>query len=293
MDIDNRHGKALGGALLGWVGAILLVVSCSASGPEPSDGGIAEGSSAHSLKVGDLTREYRVYRPASITDPAPLVLVFHGFGGNAAMIQEQLGWDQAADRHGFVVVYPEGIEQAFNAGTCCGNAADSKVDDVAATHAMVDEVARTVPIDTDRLYAAGFSNGGMMSYRLACESDRFAAVGPVAGPQLVDCAEQRPISVMHIHGTADTVVSAEGNQSSTGIQVPPVKDVVADWRTSMACKPATETTAGNVRTSAAACPAGRNVDLIIIEGFGHDWPTSDDGLDATETLWQFFASHSR
>ncbi|HEU5102432.1 MAG TPA: PHB depolymerase family esterase [Roseiflexaceae bacterium] len=251
---------------------------------------LEEGSSARSLPVGDLIRNYRVYRPQGITAPAPLVLVFHGYGGSAAMTERQRGWNQAADRHGFVVIYPDGIEQGFNGGRCCGNAAERGVDDVAAAHAMIDEVTRIVPVDVSRIYAAGFSNGAVMTYRLACESDRFAAVGPVAGLQLVDCATPRPTSILHIHGTADTTISVGG---APNFQAAPINEVLAEWRTNLACAPATETRTGNLRTSTASCPDNRDIDLITIDGLGHSWPTQADGLDATETLWRFFARHQR
>ena len=130
-----------------------------------------------------------------------------------------------------------------------------------------------------------------MSYRLACESDRFAAVAPVAGNQMVECSDRGAVSVLHIHGTADPVVPAEGSDGSSGWPAAPVAEVLSGWRTALSCAPATEEIAGRIVTSIAACPEGRNVDYITVDGLGHTWPTDADGLNATEAIWQFFATH--
>ena len=271
----------------------LLAESCGSS-DATTDRTAPPGSSSRPVTVNDTTRNYRLYRPEGITGPAPLVLVYHGWLESVAMTEEQRGWKQAADRHGFVVVFPEGVGESFNAGWCCGTAQSRGVDDVAAAHAMIDDVARTVRVDRRRIYAAGFSNGGMMAYRLACESDRFAAVGPVAGTQVVGCARRRPTSILHIHGAADTLVplgGAEGSADEPG--PPPIARVVDGWRSGMRCAPPSVTTTGALRTSESRCPGGRDVDLITIRGLDHVWPIRSMGLDATETVSRFFARHGR
>ena len=208
-------------------------------------------------------------------------------------MEQSFGWDEEADRNAFVVVYPDGRIHCSNAGTCCGTSVETGVDDVAAAEAMIDDVSAAIAVDPDRVYVTGFSNGGMMSYRLACESARFAAIAPVAGTQLVDCTDRSTASVLHIHGPADTVVPAGGSDADPVCTRP--------------------------RRSRRSCPAGATSWLLTghrgnrwqnhhlrrnLSGrarrrlhqrrrLHHAWPTETDGLDATGTIWQFFADHRR
>ena len=289
------------------LGVALLAAGCSSTpGATASQDGapsnsqqagivqLAEGSSARTVTVDGTTRHYLAYRPAGLNGPAPLVLAFHGYGGSAEGMEQSFGWDEEADRNAFVVVYPDGTDRSFNAGTCCGTSVETGVDDVAAAEAMIDDVSAAIAVDPDRVYVTGFSNGGMMSYRLACESARFAAIAPVAGTQLVDCTDRSTASVLHIHGTADTVVPAGGSDADPSVyQAPSIEEVMSGWRDFLGCSPATEETGGRTITSAATCPDGRDVDYISVDGLDHAWPTETDGLDATGTIWQFFADHRR
>ena len=137
-----------------------------------------------------LKRTALVRVPGQVAErrPLPVVLNFHGGAGNAVGQQRYVHMDAIADREGFIVVYPNGtgvLEDrllAWNAGTCCGMAAREETDDVGYVRALLDELARRLPVDSARVYATGLSNGAMMSYRLAAElSDRIAAIAPVAG----------------------------------------------------------------------------------------------------------------
>src|SRR4051812_5775513 len=135
-------------------------------------------------------RTYEIHLPNGRApgEPAPLVLVFHGGGANAANAMRMSGMNAKSDAEGFIVAYPNGTGPrrdsflTWNAWRCCGLALERKVDDVAFVRALVDEVARRYPVDRKRVYATGFSNGGMLTYRLGCElGDVFAAIAPVAG----------------------------------------------------------------------------------------------------------------
>lgn len=251
---------------------------------------VALGSSERWVTVAGRNRQYRVYRPARLPAKAPLVLVFHGYSMSAAQVEQSFGWDQLADAEGFLVVYPQGLDGGFNAGGCCGTSSVTNVDDVGATLAMVDDVAAQVPLDAARLHVTGFSNGGALAYRLACETDRFAAFGPVAGGLVVDCPDAAPTSILHIHGLADPVVPFDGG---TVVWQTPVTNVLADWRARDQCAAPAISDTGRTHLSAATCPAGREVDLLTIDGLQHAWPTKADGVDATATLWAFFKRHPR
>ena len=128
----------------------------------------------------------------------------------------------------------------------------------------------------------------MLAYSLACNTGTFAAIGPDSATQLDGCTAPHPTSVMHIHGTADRLIRYDGERGLGVAQIdgPSVPDLNASWRNVDRCPPPAVTTDGSVTTSASDCPDGRSVVLITVDGGGHEWPSF-----ATQTLWQFFASH--
>jgi polyhydroxybutyrate depolymerase len=223
---------------------------------------------------------------------AGLVVVLHGGFGNAEQAERSYGWDQLADSEKFVVVYPDGVNRAWNVngGGCCGKPAREGVDDVAFISAAVADVAKNVSINAGHVYATGMSNGGMMSYTLACDTTLFAAIGPVSGTQVDPCRSPHPASVMAIHGTADPLIPYGGGpgRGFAYINGPPVLDLNTFWRKVDQCEAPAATTSGSVTTSTAGCPDNRSVALITIDGGGHHWPNF-----ATAKLWQFFAAHPR
>ncbi|MBJ7336836.1 PHB depolymerase family esterase [Mycolicibacterium sp.] len=284
--------------------AVLALAGCVAPGSaEPV--GFTPGSTAHAMTFGGLDRGYRLYIPDGVSSPAPLVVMLHGGFGSAAQAERAYGWDELAKNAKFVVAYPDGVGRAWNVGGCCGRPGRDHVDDVGFVSEVVADVSAHVGIDPARIYATGISNGGMMTYALACNSDRFAAIGPVAATQLDACPAPRPTSVLHIHGTADRMIRYDGGPGDgvARIDGPPVLDVNAFWRNVDQCSMPAVTTGGPVSTSTAACPDGRSVALITIDGAGHQWPGSQlvregadpptQTLNATSTLWSFFAAHSR
>ena len=263
-----------------------------------------------SLQSGGLARTYQLYTPPDLTTAAtvPLVVVLHGGFGHGAGAERLYHWDAAARKHGFVVVYPDGIGRSWNAGICCGSAARRNVDDVGFLAALVQRLEDQNRVDPHRVYVTGMSNGAMMAYRMACEAPfPIAAIGPVAGTLGVACDRARPTSVLHIHGSADRNVPFGGGvgigfDRSPRLAVP---EALARWRDLDHCATAVTTTAGTVATQLAQCAGGRVVELITVAGAGHQWPSGDRGtvqsilgmpldvpstaLDATETLWTFFA----
>lgn len=267
------------------------------------------------VSAGGLTRSYRLHRPAGLGREVtvPLVLMLHGGFGTAAQAQAAYGWDAAAERHGFVVAYPDGVGRSWNAGVCCGPARDAGVDDVGFLWALVQAVGAAEGVDPDRVYATGMSNGAMMAYRLACDLPGcFAAIGPVAGSLMLSCPHPPPTSLLHIHGLADHNVPFAGGIGSRAREPqarPPVPGIIEAWRRAAACGPVAVTEAPPVRTETAVGPDGVEVALITVAGAGHQWPGGrpaaprlvrmlrldqpSAALDATEVLWSFFAAHPR
>ena len=296
----------------------LGLIACSGHvlSESPSAGATAaipSGSSVGSIVSDGRVRAYRLYVPANLpaSSPAPLVVFLHGGFGDGAQAEGAYGWDAAADANGFVVLYPDGISKAWNGGTCCGAPQAQDIDDVGFIEDLVGHIETLLPIDTSRVFATGISNGGIMAYRLACETTLFAAIGPDSATQLVPCTGAQPTSVIAIHGLDDSRVPfAGGLGSGVGhVDGPSVPSVIAAWRAVDGCGDPTSSTNGPVTSSLATCNDDRAVELITIAGAGHQWPGGkamnpvvaavldldqpSDALDATAVMWSFFAAHPR
>jgi polyhydroxybutyrate depolymerase len=271
-------------------------------------GGSSAAADEH-VTVGGLDRTYHVYVPERRAQSPPLVVVLHGGFGSGAQAEAAYGWDPMADSNGFVVLYPDGLQRAWNAGDCCGQPRARGIDDVAFIEAAIRATARAYATDPERLYVTGMSNGAMMTYRLACESALpIAAIAPVAGTLTVACEHPQRISVLHLHGLADRNVPIDGGFGSGFARVSyrPVAAGIAAFRKADDCAVPVTTTAGSVTTARSSCANGKSVALTTIAGAGHQWPASvrpparatailrldapSTVLDATELIWSFFAA---
>ncbi|MFZ2125301.1 MAG: PHB depolymerase family esterase [Candidatus Saccharimonadales bacterium] len=260
------------------------------------------------IKIDNIDRTYTIYTPAKITYPAPMVVMLHGGYGSGAQAKQTYGWDQQADKYNFIVVYPDGFEKSWNTGgNCCGQAAKQNIDDVKFISTMLQKITSEIDIDKSRIYATGISNGGMLSYTLACNTDTFAAIGPVSATLLDNCNSPKPLSVIAIHGTLDKMIPYDGSEGSgtQKIDGPPILNLNATWRSINTCKSPSINTEGDVITSIANCIDNRSVELITINGAGHQWPGSmpnklaqrllhtdspSTAINATDTIWHFFAA---
>ena len=159
----------------------------------------------------DVIRSYYMSYPNNAIGSTPLIINMHGFGSNAQEQQFYSEMDQIAHSENIAVVYPEGLNNAWNVFTFWDG---NSYDDVGFISAIIDDIAENFNIDLNRIYACGMSNGGYMSYRLACDlSSKIAAFGSVTGNFMInteenDCLDQdREIPIIHFHGTADEVVN--------------------------------------------------------------------------------------
>ncbi len=257
------------------------------------------------LTVGGLPRTFDVHLPANY-DPSkatPVVLNFHGLGSNAGQQQAYSKMIAKSDAEGFIAVHPEGTgaRQSWNAGYCCEAAVQNNTDDVAFVRAMLDELESRLCVDKDRVFAAGMSNGGFMSHRLACDlSDRIAAVAPVAGYNVTQaCAPGRAVPVLHFHGTSDQTVPYEAGANG----FPGVRPSLEAWAQRNGCG---ATPSESFRMADAhcdswpSCSGGSEVILCTIDGGGHTWPGAiaipqlgftSAAISATDTMWDFFERH--
>jgi polyhydroxybutyrate depolymerase len=289
------------------------------------------GDHASTLQFAGMERPYTLHVPAGYdaSTPTPLVINLHGFLSNYMEQPGLTGMSELADREGFMVVYPNGAGEpvAWNGGDCCAFGATDQ-DDVAFISALLDAIGEQTCVDTARVYATGYSNGGFLSHRLACElSDRVAAVATVAGVLGVPdeaCQPDRDVPVFMIHGDADMTVPYAGG-SPGGFELlypdqdPPVFRSAAAtaefWRTHDGCDATTTTSfmMGDATCeSYAGCDEGSQVTLCTIAGGGHTWPGGDPmafqgvvaglmistlvgvtstSMNASEQIWDFFSAH--
>jgi polyhydroxybutyrate depolymerase len=235
-----------------------------------------------------------VHHPAAARAGAPLVVVLHGAGGSSADVRTGLGWDGLADRAGFVMAYPDGLDHTWNAGACCGGARDRRVDDVGFLDGLVATVRDAD--HTGPVYAVGFSNGAMMTYAWACaRPGALAGIGPVAGALVAWCPSPSPLTVVAVHGAADDRVPVGGGRGVFDEVFPSLDASLAPFRAAAACPaaaPAGTRAAPPAHVDSRDCADGRRVVSDVVDGLPHAWPgagpnagTSDGPLDATGFLW--------
>ena len=258
-----------------------------------------------------IQRNYILYIPELYdgSSDVPLVLNFHGFGSNANEQMFYGDFRDIADTEGFLLVHPEGTtfigNQFWNVGF---PGLSSTVDDVGFTEALIDELATLYAIDLDRVYATGMSNGGFMSFLLACQlSEKIAAVASVTGSMTQDtfddCNAQLPTPVLQIHGTEDDVVSYNENNLSL-----PIPDVISYWVDHNNCETTpTTTTLPDVDVSDGSTieysvyedgDNGITTEHMKVIGGGHTWPGSilnsagtNQDIDASMEIWLFFSRY--
>ncbi len=287
--------------------------------PSFPTGEVKPGSYKRQIKVGETKRSYYFHVPQKIdrSSPAPVVLAFHGAGMDGQIMQIFSGLSKKADQEGFIVVYPNGtglgdILLTWNAGKFPWNN-EREPNDVRFVSNLLDDLETVVRMDPKRVYATGMSNGGMMTYRLAAElGDRIAAIAPVAGCMVCEVKmPKRPMPILHIHGTKDTLVPFRGTKSkSDRFRFGDVEETsLKPWREINDCDadakvaelPRTSDAWKVVRKEYAAPRTGAEVILYLVEGGGHTWPGMNFhaffcgevtyNIIANDLIWDFFRRH--
>lgn len=272
----------------------------------------------------DHTWTYHLYRPEKTQEKAaPLVVVFHGAGGNGRDYLSKNGWVAMSERAGFVVVAPDGLPalprlppnfrlnpRLWNSGQLNPQSARTKIDDVAFVAALLDDIAKQTPIDSQRVYATGHSNGAGMAYRVGgLLSDRFTAVATVMGLNSTpDARPARALPTLTLLGTHDPLNPLEGGvrqlpwgQSTT----PPVAQGIGAWAKSLGCVEPAITASDDLALRIDkydGCRDGATYTIWYIKGQGHAWPGGQasglpesvmgpnlKSVNATDVIWQFFA----
>ena len=259
------------------------------------------------MDSGGLQREFFIYIPDSLLNEteitSPAVINFHGGDGYAEYEMEYTGFRELSEDENFIAIYPQGTvaENKGSTGWFTGLGCDTEaVCDVEFISELIDNLVNDFYVDASRIYASGFSNGGFMIYSLACYlSDKVAAFGPVAGLMYTEeydnCTPQRPLPIIHIHGSADSAIPISGNEYAVGFN-----NVLDYWSNHNQCASTIIADgidangdgyawSNEIRTD---CNANVELSFYRLDGFDHEWPNRDglgfdDDIDAASTIWEF------
>jgi polyhydroxybutyrate depolymerase len=285
-----------------WIVSILaigIILICSGCSRIITVGGGSSSFEKGTFRFNGLKRSYLIQVPAgSKTEPMPLILALHGGGGTArSMCAMPGGLAEPARKAGYLLVCPNGVDRHWNDGRNIQTwrAHAEGIDDAGFLIALIDHLSLQYPIDQERIFASGISNGGQMSYRLACErSDRIRAIAPVVASMAItlDCDPTDPVSILIINGTEDPLVPYDGGEIRAlrrGLgTVRPTSEVLQFWAGYNHCEVEAKRSQEPDRSPEDGtriwrleydgCSSDTHVILYEIEGGGHTWPGANQYL---------------
>ncbi len=276
------------------------------------------GSKKQSIELGGSTREYLLHlsRSHDSSENLPLVIALHGYTDNPRLMEFYSGLSRKSDREGFVVVYPYGTKNdtdknlSWNGGSCCGNGVLSNVEDVQFINSLTDELIEKYKIDPERIYIAGFSNGGLLAHRIASETpERYKAIAVVSGaiggkvykklPPYIIPNPKKPVSMLLMHGMKDSRIPYKGglNNSKDG-EFKSFKESSELWIQNNNCKGSLKTeNKVSINESFENCENETRVELYSVKESGHMWfggigelfkNLKGESISATSIIWSFF-----
>jgi len=288
---------------------------------------LSSGNHNISMTVDGLERSYILHVPPAANQPLPLIIVLHGTYGTGRKMEFGLGFDPYADQRGFYVAYPDAYQNPgerqtarWNDGRGTLESSYAGIDDVKFIVSMVDDIAANVPLDKSRVFVTGASNGGMMTYRLGCEtSGIFAGIASIIGnipePIFNSCNPTTPLNFLAINGDADPIIPFNGGEVCAdtsrlfceGGWVRSQPESLAKFAAANGCEIAPQSvilpTLMDDGTSIeeqtyANCSSGAQVKAYVIHNGGHTWPPRESqvrsggqataNLDATKVIVEFF-----
>ena len=276
------------------------------------DGDIAiQNAEQCEMTRGGFFREFIQYIPQSLNENgenAPIVFVLHGYTSYDDWIFDYSNFETEADEHGFILIYPQGTiyqptgETHWNVG---GWTSQSTTDDIDYIDSIIDYLDGNYRVNLNRIYSTGMSNGGFMSYVLACQlSHRIAGIASVTGSMtnqtFDECDAKHPMPVMQIHGAKDNTVPFEGNDN-----MKPIDDVMEFWVNYNACNVTPSETIiedsdgdglGGTLSVYNGCMNDVSVELYYLDGLRHQWPslkgTRVFDIDSASVIWEFFSKYN-
>ena len=298
-----------------WISAGAVLVGALLS-MEGAMAAASAGDEQVTVQVGALARTCVVHLPPAYDgrQSLPLVIALHGSRGSGKGMAAYTGLSALADEHGFIAAYPDGIVEPHSWNSLFGRVPGGTgvlgddIDDVAFIRALIDSLHASRHTDPGRVFVCGFSSGAYMSYRAAVKlPDKIAAAGIVCGSLGTKSVDGKPvpvtipipaapISLIHIGGGRDGAVKLGGAQTPKNLFKPAAACVEFFGRADGCVLPGKETRDaehGVARTLYTGGRAGTEVELVIVDRSGHQWPTLKEGLSANEELWGFFARHGK
>jgi len=297
---------------------ILLSACKKDKSPTDDDNPVTVFRFTDTIIVDGLERTFIVNLPPNYNNAADfsLVIAMHGGGGSGRQFDSTSRLSTKANAENFIIVFPDGNKGAgplgirtWNAGGCCGAAVTNNVNDVKFIRNLIDELVANYKINPKKVYATGHSNGGMLSYRLACEAaDKIAAIAPngCSMSLLSPCNASRPVPVLHMHSVLDTQVPYMGGVG-TGISntyFPPLDSVLNVWSNRNGCNNSPQIVVNNSQyklTRWNSCSNNGSIQYYLTQDGGHGWPGGLPGgpnsdvpsvvIDANNLLWNFFQQH--
>lgn len=282
-----------------------------------SDKLTSPGDYIQSIQVGDLTRYFKVHIPKSYngSKKVPLLFALHGGGGDMEVQSNDKYYLQISksESEGYIVIFPNGYSEfksgkfaTWNAGNCCAQARDKNVDDIAFFKSLISFAKDKMMIDENKIFSTGMSNGGMMSYRLACElSDQIKGIGAVAGTDNTkECHPKNPVSILHIHAKDDDHVLFNGGLGPKALskkgetEFNSVTNTINKWVDFNGC-PKTSKRVLDINGAYcdlySPCKNGTEVKLCVTETGGHSWPGGEKprggapskAIIANDIIWDF------
>ena len=309
---------------------ILLIVSCGGGGSSSSvDSSPSNDSNNNSNSISETCEQqqtnllrcdfihqgldrYYLIQPShpEAEGESSIILNLHGYGSNALAQMQYTGLNNYTNskENNFILIHPQGapLNTALTSSASHWNSGawtiGSTVDDVDFIDTIINLVSEKYNINVNRIYSTGMSNGGFMSYHLACNlSSKIAAIASVTGSMskqtYESCNPEHPTPVLQIHGTLDGTVPFDGN-SAIGME--PIEKVMTYWQEYNSCniEPAISVTdffelgSSVEHWQYSNCLNGVQVELYKIGGMWHTWPQEDRfGISASQTIWDFFNTY--
>tara|TARA_A100001015_G_scaffold293719_1_gene370658 strand:+ start:2159 stop:3055 length:897 start_codon:yes stop_codon:yes gene_type:complete len=283
-----------------WLILIILLASCNqtntSSSPDNKNNCSNSTTTGYQTIIQDnVTREYILYIPSnySATTATPLVINFHGFGGCANTYELETSMTIQAEANNFILAYPQGIIRAkssteWDPDTSSNNINDS---DLAFVEVLINQISAQYNIESSRIYATGYSNGGMMAYGLACnKSNLIAGIGVVSGTMLQNtinnCSPTHPTALINFHSTADSVLPYSGNTN-----FPSVATAINYWKTynniPTANESETDIDSNTKKYTYSGGTNGVSIEHFEITNGGHIWFSQ-----ASSSIWAFLSNYN-
>jgi polyhydroxybutyrate depolymerase len=272
--------------------AIVAVLAALVAHPLPAGASEdAPGTTKHTIAMGGWDRPYLLHLPSGrpAGKPLPLIVAMHGGLNDPEYVRRQSGLDAVADAQGYAVAYPEGFLGTWNAGACCSFARWAGIDDMAFLDKLIDTLVEQGVADRRRVFMTGFSNGGGMAYRYACQrAERLAGIAVVSGALAIGCTPAKPVSVLAFHGTLDpSVPYTGGGNMDADVHFPfiAVQIVMEFWRWVNGLPALSWPVPGGPDGCVGTGPGPQLVALCTEQGGGHEWPSY-----ASRMIGEFFAA---